>query len=363
MSLISGFSLCLVACGAGGSSENDPSTQPSAGKKLIQSGWGEPETEFVKNNIKSMEEQPFDGLVFNIRYADPQGSLKLFSFQSFGPEIVPEAGINAGIKNIKATLFSRFTDNFLRFNLRPGGVEWFDDMSAPLANASSAGRFVKETGITGVYLDVEPYDDALFKYSSRKYAENKSFDEYAAKVKEVASKFIQNMEKEAPGLTIFLSFGYEMIPKESADKKSHRYGLLKPFLDGLLEGSSSAIFVNGYEGSYAFSEEKEFNWAYSLMKDNAILSSSPEAYRARLQAAFGLWVDLESNSHGWYPDNVAKNKFSPERFQAAVIKGLRRTDRYVWIYSQKPQWWTKKDLPPEYVWALRRARKATSLPE
>ena len=35
-------------------------------KKVIEWGWDEPDTEFIRENIKKMEEYPFDGLIFHV---------------------------------------------------------------------------------------------------------------------------------------------------------------------------------------------------------------------------------------------------------------------------------------------------------
>jgi hypothetical protein len=33
------------------------------------------------------------------------------------------------------------------------------------------------------------------------------------------------------------------------------------------------------------------------------------------------------------------------------------TDEYVWIYTEKPRWWSNDQLPPAYVKSLEAARK------
>jgi hypothetical protein len=53
----------------------------------------------------------------------------------------------------------------------------------------------------------------------------------------------------------------------------------------------------------------------------------------------------------------------PHIFQEAVASALDLTDRYVWIYSEEPKWWTParpdgENLPAEFVEAIERAREA-----
>jgi hypothetical protein len=54
-------------------------------------------------------------------------------------------------------------------------------------------------------------------------------------------------------------------------------------------------------------------------------------------------------------------------FERSLCAALRRSDRYVWIYSQAPRWWTKDGgpsrLPEPYVEAIDRARRCAGLPE
>ena len=35
--------------------------------------------------------------------------------------------------------------------------------------------------------------------------------------------------------------------------------------------------------------------------------------------------------------------------------GLDVADRYVWVYTEHPRWWTNDRLPPAYLEALRQA--------
>ena len=43
---------------------------------------------------------------------------------------------------------------------------------------------------------------------------------------------------------------------------------------------------------------------------------------------------------------------------SAVRSALEVSDGYVWIYSERPKWWTNEMLPKAYVEALAKARKA-----
>ena len=50
-----------------------------------------------------------------------------------------------------------------------------------------------------------------------------------------------------------------------------------------------------------------------------------------------------------------------ERFHAALCAALHGSDEYVWIYTEKPRWWSNDgkllELPDAYVQSIRRARE------
>src|SRR5262245_40180886 len=60
-----------------------PSTDIS-GKKLIEFGWDEPDTAFMRKHIRQMEQTPFDGCVFDIKYKDAAGKSGSFISEAWG---------------------------------------------------------------------------------------------------------------------------------------------------------------------------------------------------------------------------------------------------------------------------------------
>jgi hypothetical protein len=88
--------------------------------------------------------------------------------------------------------------------------------------------------------------------------------------------------------------------------------------------------------------------------------ANPEAYRAHFTQAFGLWLDDDWRKRGWNETDPSKNFFTPEKFKTATRMALKASDRYVWIYTEQPRWWTvagkPEKLPAVYEDALRNAR-------
>ena len=327
--------------------------------KLIEFGWGEPNTRYIKENISRMEEMPFDGLVFHARYLAPSGKSLIFSRTIFQPTPITWAQLQPAIYDLTTTRFRRFTDNFLRVNVTPGAPDWFDDFSAVLSNCALAARFSREGGLRGLFFDLEQYGQQIFHYPDQKYS-GKSFDEYAKKVRTRGEEVMHAFQTAWPDLTIFLAFGYNQEPTQGKDQHNARYGLLPAFLDGLFAAArGKTTIIDGYEASYSYATPKQFQHAYdTIHKRNKKFSALPTNYTKHIQAAFGIWIDLYSNKKGWDQQNLDNNPNPPARLTAALTTALKRTDRYVWLYSEQPKWWTKEQLPQAYIEAVRVARDA-----
>src|SRR5215475_3478426 len=103
-----------------------PASAPAHGKKLIEFGWDEPDTAFLRKHIREMEKRPFDGVVFDIIVQDPKGPQR-FDQVNWGARRFKMKELQPAIDDLKASKSYRLTDNFLRLNVMPGDVDWFDD--------------------------------------------------------------------------------------------------------------------------------------------------------------------------------------------------------------------------------------------
>src|SRR5256714_7977598 len=114
-------------------------------KKLIEFGWDEPDTAFMRAHVHEMEQMPFDGCVFHVTYDKPDGSKGSFMNECWSARSFAAAELHAAREDLKATRFEKFTDNFLRFNVCPGDLEWFDDkgFSAVVSNARLAAQMAR----------------------------------------------------------------------------------------------------------------------------------------------------------------------------------------------------------------------------
>ena len=130
-----------------------PGRVATKNKKLIEFGWDEPDTAFLRRHIAQMEQNPFDGVVFRATAAAPDGKPLNFLWEAWGRRVFAEAELAPALADLGATRFHRFTDNFLRVNTTPGDVDWFDDFSAILANARLAARIARAGGAAGILFD------------------------------------------------------------------------------------------------------------------------------------------------------------------------------------------------------------------
>lgn len=325
-------------------------------KKLIEFGWDEPDTAFMREHAVEMEKTPFDGCVFHVD----------LTWQGWGERAFKEADLKGAIDDLKAAKFQRMTRNFLRFNTTPGKLDWFDDYSAVTNNARLAAWVAREGKTPGLLFDIEQYEGMLFDYRKQRDRETKSWEIYAAQTRRRGQEVMRAFEAGYPGLTIFLTFGYSLPWQESRQGKvalaECHYGLLAPFLDGMLDAAGPEVrFVDGCELSYAFKEAAQFEKQYGVMRRDLLsIVASPEKYARQFSLGFGLWMDREWRKVGWDIENFAKNYFSPETFEKSVGAALGRADEYVWIYTETPRWWSKEGavkLPEAYVEGVRRARK------
>src|SRR3954447_6310727 len=85
-------------------------------KKLIEFGWDEPDTGFLRRHVTEIERTPFDGCVFHILATNGQGQRENFLWLGWGERAFTESELKPALDDLKATTFRRFRHNFLRFN-------------------------------------------------------------------------------------------------------------------------------------------------------------------------------------------------------------------------------------------------------
>ena len=152
-----------------------PRTPAAAGapaKKLIEFGWDEPGTSFLRGHLAELERTPFDGCVFHVD-ARPAGSAPAnLTWHGWGRRAFTADELAAARDDLEAIAgtSTRFRHNFLRFNTTPADLDWFDDHSAVVANARLAAGLARAGHCRGILLDIEQYQGKLFDYRKQRDA-------------------------------------------------------------------------------------------------------------------------------------------------------------------------------------------------
>jgi hypothetical protein len=365
-----------MAMALAGALAAEPAARPAegsvAGKKLIEFGWDEPDTAFMRQRAAQMDATPFNGCVYHINFLQPDGKDGNFCWACWGKQAFTTEQVQPAINDLRATRFKHLRENFLRFNVTPGYLDWFDDYSAVVNNARLAAQVARVGGV-GILFDIEQYNGHLFDYRKLTNAPAKTWEQYAAQAHQRGREVMQAFQEGFPGLKVFMTFGY-CLPWEQSDagKRPLRecgYGLLAPFLDGMVEAAQGGSqLIDGCESAYGYFDEKQFrNGLQMIHHDVLALVADRDKYQKAFSASFGLWLDYQWRQKGWNVEHPELNPHPPDKFEGVVRAALKHADEYVWIYSETPRWWSDQGgpikLPPAYDAALRRAASvATNQP-
>jgi hypothetical protein len=348
------FAIMLAGSHCGSVRGDEPST---GAKKLIQYGWDTPGTAFLRKHLKQFEASPFDGIVITVRAkpgderlgGDTAKSLAWTAWQRrrFMPEDYQHA-----IEDLKAAKSQKLTDNFIAVISQPGaGFDWFDDAAWAdvLHNITIMTRIARAGACAGLMFDPEEYAGPMWSYARMPdgVRAKHGYDEYAGKVRQRGREFIKAVNGEFPGVTILTLFGpflyAQNVNRVGAAKTAEAsYNLLGPFYDGIIEAADDATtLVDGYEQSYGETDEDEFTGGRrNITVEARAHSKVPERFDKHVKVGFGLWIDNQSlRRTGWFPDEPAKNHFTPAQWQASVHYALKHTDKYVWVYNERARWW------------------------
>jgi len=333
-----------------------PTTLPTGPKYLIEFGWDEPTTAFMRQHLAQMEQTPFDGTVYHVQYRKPEGSMGSFMNDCWGKQAFTDTQLQNAIDDLAHTPFHSFTHNFFRFNVLPGNVDWFDDYAAVFANAEQSARIAYASNSEGILFDDEQYDYPLFNYLQLQAKTHRTWDAYAHQARLRGRQLMQAFQKgwtrgadpaaQPRPMVIMLTFGLSLPFEESQIHKQNphdvHYALLVPFLQGMLDQAAPTdVLVDGCELAYGDKTPNDLrDDRDAILTQAPTLLDNPQPYRDHVQAAFGLWLDFEWKERPFFTDDLTKNYYTPAQWHDAVKAALRTTDRYVWIYTEKPRWWS-----------------------
>lgn len=347
--LSSAVALVVLASPLLGEESKPPAFVPStSGKKLIEYGWDCPTTSYVRANIAEMEKRPFDGIVIKVtKTRDPAktGTGDTLGWNVFGKTAFAPEDYQHAIEDIQATQFQKFTHNFIQV-ISMQGIDWFDpDWGAVTHNVSVLARVAKAGGCVGLVFDPEQYGpQKMWTYIALPEARRAevSKEQYLAKVKERGGEFMRAINAEFPNVRILCLFGPSLALKGRFDPYSP-YDLLPSFIEGMcLAADSGTEIIDGFEQSYGYNSKEAFETGRKMMATSRGLFKNTEIFDRVMRMGFGLWLDNQSHiasRKGWFPGEPSKNHFQPTTWKTAVHSALANSDCYVWIYSERLNWW------------------------
>ena len=209
--------------------------------------------------------------------------------------------------------------------MTPGKLDSFDDHRAVVANARLAGMLARQAACDGILLDTEQYEGQLFDYAKQRDAARRSWLDYAFQARRRGKEVMAAIQESFPDLTVMLTFGPSLLcghpPDVFVPREVHRYGLLVPFVDGLIDATKGKTrIVDGFEQSYGYREAASFKKARELITNKAAPQmANPPAYRRVISAGFGVWLDYDWRKRGWKPEMPETNYFSPSGFTTPCV--------------------------------------------
>ncbi len=331
-------------------------------KKLIEYGWDVPFVDFVRDHIREMEKLPFDGLIFKLR-----GGGRVFT-----PKEWTQKRFAADYAAAKAVHWKKFTDNFV-IMWAASKQDWFDDRQweAITENVRLVARAARLARCVGICFDPEPYGPNPWSYARAAHRKEKSFAEYEAMARKRGAMFARAVEAELPDPVILTFFQLSLFPQlclpmapetRAARLAKHRYALLPAFLRGMLDAAGPNLkIVDGNESSYYYTKEIQYLRVYHRIRQDALLLVDPvlrPAYRDHVEVGQALYIDQYFDLR---KRPVLSRYLTPQEraqwFEHNVYWALRTSDRYVWCYSERMNWWFHRGIPEGCEAAIRSARK------
>jgi hypothetical protein len=111
----------LVIATVTGAVAGEPAALPSqgsvTGKKLIEFGWDEPDTAFMRQHAAEMDATPFDGCVYHVRCRQPDGKDTDFDWACWGKQAFTTQQVQQAVNDLKARRLRYISSSWERSEL------------------------------------------------------------------------------------------------------------------------------------------------------------------------------------------------------------------------------------------------------
>jgi hypothetical protein len=329
--------LSLNACNGAAQIASEPS------KALIELGWDAPTPNYLRANIKTMEQRPFNGLMVNLNAGKT----------IFNKTAYPESAYTQDQTDLVATTFGKLKHNFITiWSAKENGWDWFNDndWTATQTNARNFAKMGKAGRFKGFFFDPEPYGTNPWSYNTQLYP-TQSFTSVQAKVRQRGAAFLSAIQSQMPEVKIMTLFGMGIVKAQAEEKGSLEkadWVLLGSFIDGMLDViNPKSQLIEGNEGSYYYTKAKDFSdfRAYQKSARGYVSLKNRAKYDNQVKIAHAVFADGLLNLwksprfFGYYLQNDLERQ---QFLEHNTYHALKNSDHYVWVYNENMDWWGSK---------------------
>lgn len=329
-------------------------------KKLLEFGWDYPDVDFLYENLDKVQDRPFEGIVFSFN----RNIYEIFDSSDYNTNTFNQSKLDR-------LNWGRFTDNFiLTRGYTSTGVDWFSNKSWDkiLDNTEKLSKVINQKNIKGIIFDAEYYldDPALdpFKYTPQRYP-GKSFTEVYNMVQKRGEQFIKALEKYKPDIKVLslwmYTFYFEHIDKPVINKSEFRWALMLPFIEGMIKGKGlKSSIIDGNEAAYTYLLNYQY---YEVGNGIRLATANLSGFTKRnnkYSVASSIYYDYNFGLNN-YPTKDWTKEEQINRFKMTLKESLSGTDEYVWLYSERFDWWRKDER--EKMQIIEEVKRSLDKPE
>lgn len=354
----------IIALGLLQSSHAESPSRPE--KKLIHAGYSGT-TEYLRANVRQIEELPFDGLNISLDW-----SSDAFVHEAKRP---PDHYANEQ-EDLLNTAWETFTDRFIIVKAadKKSDMDWFSDdhWENICHNIAIVARVARDTGCRGLTFDPEQYHTHIWDYRLAPRNDEFSFEEYRAMTRKRGAQFIEAIQAVMPSTHILNYFQMTTFWKLYGDPEAEiedtnawlakaHYGLYLGFIEGMVEAAGPEVrLIDGNEGSYGYIDKADYDAAYTDIMQRCLHLVDPglrDKYRQNVRVGAAVYLN-----HCFGKARVV-GAFLPAGMQPKLLEhnvyhALDSTDRYAWFYLEtSPHSFWRQVLPAGTVAAIEAARE------
>ena len=332
-------------------------------KKLIEYGWDMPAAEFARDNIATMEQQPFDGVTLKLPGGDP----------TLAFDAQPWTRADVKLDALSAIRWKRFTDNFIAvWGFSKQDMDWFGDArwATITANTQLLSQAVQACRCKGITFDPEFYfrgqtfDPWNYRALPTDVTTRYSFVQVEEKVRQRGAQYMQALQHHAPEVRVIVLHAWHTLANDYLNRKNLEasagsYSLVAAFLGGMLSATNpNSVVIDGQETAYYYENSRDYIRSYDqIHNQTAWLMDDSTRAQFDKNAQAGVAVSMDYPLGNWpqlgkWPI-YAKHKI-PRAFRLQWLKhnlyhALLSTDEYVWLYGEGVEWWRPdgRDHPNE----------------